>query len=189
MPTSNVMFKKETADYISNKFKKRDIIILDVGPGVGAYSDLLRFVYPNIDCCEIYEPYIDRHNLRFKYKNVFISDICDLEFDYYDLIIMGDVLEHIEYNKATDLICRMFNKCEELIVCVPYNLPAGSYGGNDYEAHLQDDLNEKTMKERYPMLKMILSQPVYGHGMHNCGVFVKNNDVIIPDNIDILSKD
>lgn len=173
MPTSNPMFKTQTAEYISKKFKNKDIKILDVGPGVGSYSDLLKFQYPNIDCCEIYEPYVNQYNLKSKYETVYVANICDFEFDYYDLIIMGDVLEHIEYDKAITLINKIYNKCEELIVCVPYNLPAGQYGGNVHEAHLQDDLNEDTMAERYPMLSMLLSQPVYGHGMHNCGVFIK----------------
>lgn len=178
MPTSNAMFKPETKEYILNKFKDRDISILDVGPGVGAYSDLLRSTYPNMDACEIYEPYVAKYGLKAKYNTVYVSNICDFEFDHYDLIIMGDILEHIEYDKALELVTKLYSKCEELIICVPYNLPAGPWGGNSHEAHIQDDLNPDTMKSRYVMLKEILSQPVYD-GRHNCGVYVKNENFIV----------
>lgn len=171
MPTSNVMFKSETIDYIKNKFKDKSISILDVGAGIGTYSDLLKDEYDNMDCCEIYEPYIDKYQLRNKYNNVYVKNIIDFEFEYYDLIIMGDILEHIDKDTAILLLNEIVNKCEELIVCVPYQLPAGPYEGNNHEAHLQDDLNPTIMDERYPMLKGLFVK-FDGVG-HQCGVYCK----------------
>ena len=59
MPVSTSFFKTETLDYIVKNFKT-DIKILDVGPGVGTYSNLLKPLgYTNLDCVEVFSKYID----------------------------------------------------------------------------------------------------------------------------------
>jgi SAM-dependent methyltransferase len=171
MPTSNIMFKTEIKEHVLKSFGDRDIDILDVGAGVGQYSKLLREFYPKMDTIEIFEPYIERYKLKELYRNVFIGDILDFEFDFYNLIIMGDVLEHLEYKDGYNLIEKIYDKCDEMIICVPYNLPAGEYAGNIHETHLQPDLNKDNMLIRYPMLKEVFTQ--VGDKVHNCGVYMK----------------
>jgi hypothetical protein len=149
MPRSTGYFKKETKNYILQKYNK-DCKILDVGPGVGTYSDLLRHEgFHNIDCVEVFEPYVNDYKLRDKYRNVFIGDITeiDINFEEYDLIIFGDVIEHIDLHKASSLLNRISRP--NAIVAVPFNSEQGEHFGNTYEIHLQDDLTFENFFSRF----------------------------------------
>jgi len=158
MPSSETLLKKEIIEYIKINFPDKNTTILDVGPGIGTYYNLLSNFYKNIDCCEIWQPYIKKYNLKEKYRKVFCLDICLFEFEWYDVIILGDVLEHISSSNAINLINKIYPKCKDIIVSVPFNMPQGIYDGNIYEIHLQSDLNKNIMSERYPMLKLQLIQ-------------------------------
>lgn len=72
--------------------------ILDIGPGAGIYADLARKVNPafRIDAIEIYEPYVHRFGLKRKYDSILVEDAVGVELDDYDLIILGDVFEHVD---------------------------------------------------------------------------------------------
>jgi len=121
--------------------------ILDVGAGWGKY----KFLLPEykMDACEIWQPYVDQENLKEVYREVFVSDIYDLEFNWYDIIIMGDVLEHIEEERAINLIDALRIKCNELIVVVPYQYPQGEVDHNKYEIHHQDKLTDEMVRKLY----------------------------------------
>jgi len=130
----------QTLDYIIQNFDK-NIKILDVGAGIGTYFDLLSpHGYVNIDCVEIYEPYIRNFDLENKYQNVFLGDVCELNINFsdYDLIIIGDVLEHIDVLSARNLLNKITNSF--VIVAVPFESEQGEHFGNVYETHLQPDL-------------------------------------------------
>lgn len=129
-----------------------DATILDVGAGWGKFATLLNGY--TVDANEIWPNYYDV--LRRSHRNVFIGDICDFEFEYYDVIILGDILEHIEIERATKLITNLYSKCKQIYICVPYEYPQGEHEGNPYEEHLQDDLTPAIMRERYPKLKPLL---------------------------------
>jgi len=112
MPRSTGYFKNETIDYIVKKYNKNSKI-LDVGAGVGTYSDLLRpkgFI--NIDCVEAFEQYVIDYKLNEKYNNVYICDVTkiNINFDDYDLIIFGDVLEHIDVESAKNLLNKLLHQ-------------------------------------------------------------------------------
>ena len=103
MPYSFTYFKEEVKEWFIQNVptSKR---ILDVGPGLGTYSNLLRSLGYRMDAVEIYEPYIDKYELRDKYDNVFVGSIVTFDINDYDFIILGDVLEHIPANYAKELI-------------------------------------------------------------------------------------
>jgi hypothetical protein len=150
MPTSTRYFKNETKEFILENFPK-NIKILDIGAGVGTYSDILKPLgYEDLDCVEIFQEYITKYGLDKKYKKVYNQNICDLEIDFseYDLIILGDVLEHIELTKAIDLVKKI--SVTKFIICVPFESPQGEVYNNQYEIHLQEDLNFFNFFERYP---------------------------------------
>jgi hypothetical protein len=140
MPYSTGYFKTETKDYILENYPK-DIRILDVGAGCGTYSDLLKPLgYINMDCVEVFPDYITQFNLNQKYTNVFIGDITKLNLDFndYDLIIFGDVLEHINLSDSKSLLKKIGNK--DILIGVPFESPQGEHYGNIYETHLQPEL-------------------------------------------------
>jgi len=159
MPGSLRRMKPEIIHHIKNTLVDFNSSILDCGPGKGTYSDLLsennKRIYENMDCCEIHEPYIKRFNLEKKYKNVYISDICDFGFAWYDMIIMGDVLEHIDINRSKKMIEYIYNKCEHLIIVIPFLFKQDACHGNPYEEHLQPDLTHDIFMKRYPGFKQL----------------------------------
>ena len=53
--------------------------------------------------------------------------------------------------------------CDEMIVAVPYELEQGIEEDNIYEIHKQPDLTPKIMEERYPMLKLLYKNDIYGY--------------------------
>jgi len=162
MPYSYPEYKNE----VKLHFKKcipKNSKILDVGPGAGTYSDLLRELGYKIDCLEIWEPYIHQFSLHQKYDTVILGDIREFDFSGYDYIIMGDVLEHLTLEDATLFLNKVNNLNIKCLVAVPYNYEQGEYEGNVYETHLQPDLTPENVLTRYPSLTLIYGNHFYGY--------------------------
>ena len=165
MPYSFTYFKDEVKEWFIQNVptSKR---ILDVGPGMGTYSDLLRSSGYRIDAVEIFEPYVDKYGLREKYDNVYVGSIITFDIKDYDFIILGDVLEHIPTNYAKELINDIVNSGKECLVAIPYEMEQGEHEGNIHETHYQPDLTVDVMKERYPSLICIYNNEYYGYYIH-----------------------
>jgi hypothetical protein len=162
MPFSTLYFKQQTKDYINNTFDK-SVKILDIGAGSGTYYDLLHPEgYNNIDCVEAFEDYIVNYDLKQKYKNIFVGDVTklDIDFNEYDLVILGDVLEHIALEDAKILLSKM-TQCS-VIVGVPFNSPQGIHFDNTFEIHLQEDLTFINFFERFKGYKPFCLRFDYG---------------------------
>lgn len=160
--TSYSIYKQEIKKYIINHFKSTDAV-LDIGAGCGTYSMLLEGYFKNIDAIEAYLPNIKNHNLEKKYNNVYNIDIQHFKFDYYDLIIMGDVLEHLTIKEAQEVLKYILPKCKQIIVAIPYQLKQEEVENNLYEIHKQPDLTRQNMKERYPDLELLYGNQIYGY--------------------------
>ena len=160
MPESYPNFKKEIKEYVINNFPI-DSTILDVGPGIGTYATLLH-EYTNIDCVEIFQPYIDRYNLSKVYRKTYNANIVDFEYEHYDLIIFGDILEHLSVPDAQKVLKYAYSRCNDIIVSVPYRYKQGIHEDNTYEIHLQDDLTPQLMNQRYPELRWLNSDNIIG---------------------------
>lgn len=154
--------KQEVRDYLINKYNK-SASILDIGAGEGTYSILLRDYFINMDAVEIFKPNIRKYKLKWKYRNVYNKDIRGFMYGMYDIIIMGDVLEHLTVKEARKVLEYALSHCKEIIVAVPYELEQDEVDGNIYEKHLQPDLTKKIMNDRYPMLKELISNDIYGY--------------------------
>lgn len=88
--------------------------VLDVGPGWGKAAVLLREylnVKPRrIDAIEVEKSYVDAHGLHVLYDNVYVGDVTrcsDGFFDPYQVVIMGDVIEHLDDEAAFALLRRI----------------------------------------------------------------------------------
>lgn len=160
MPYSTESYKEEVCRHIT-AIVESDAKLLDVGPGVGRYGTELKHLY--VDAVEIYEPYIERFGLRQIYKNIHCNDILSFDWNSYDYIILGDVLEHIELTKAQKLISDITQSSKKCLVAVPYMFEQGEWDGNIYETHLQPDLTPENMLTRYPELKFLIGEPGYGY--------------------------
>jgi hypothetical protein len=167
MPFSTPVFKKETINFLVNNFEPSSTI-LDVGAGCGTYSKLLKDIFPNMDALEIYQPYITDYSLEGMYNNIWNEDILSFDFDFYDIILMGDILEHIDESNGIELIQKIYPKCKELVIAIPFNAPQGEWRGNIYETHLQPNLTHESFMEKYNGFKPLEFRNDYG-------VYIKQN--------------
>ena len=137
--------KPEVVAWIKKNFGI-DSTILDVGAGDGKWRYLLR-KYPNMDAVEAF-----MDNLRWLtgYRKTFYADIRGFQYEHYDLIIFGDVLEHLRVEEAQAVLEYAKPRCRDMVIAVPFLYEQGAIYGNPYEVHIQDDLTPELFEERYP---------------------------------------
>lgn len=119
--------------------------ILDVGCGFGLWGFLCREyldvmetrVQPStwkvrIDGIELFEPYIQTHQ-RALYSNIIIGDIRELApaLDRYELIIAGDVIEHVHKEEGERILEQLYEKATRALIV---NIPLGE-GWDHPECH------------------------------------------------------
>lgn len=162
MATSYKYYKKNVKNYLISKFPET-ATILDVGAGEGTYYNLLHDYFKNMNAVEIFRPNIQKYELEKKYTTVICSNIHGLPYTYYDIIIFGDIIEHLDIKEAQEVLKYAYARCKEMIVAVPYELEQGICEDNVYEMHKQPDLTDELMKKRYPMLKLLYKNNKYGY--------------------------
>ena len=136
--------KSEVRTWVRENFPDASTV-LDVGACNGCWRQLLPEY--TMDAVEIFEP---NAVALSGYREVFCKDVADLEYDHYDLIIFGDVIEHMEVEKAKRVLDYAMTRCRDMIVAVPFGLEQGAIYGNPWEVHIQADLTESLFNERYP---------------------------------------
>jgi cyclopropane fatty-acyl-phospholipid synthase-like methyltransferase len=157
MSDSVAQGKEQTKKWIvQNNIKT----ILDIGTGRGNYSDLLKGVnIEKIDGIEVWEPYIERYNLKNKYNNIFLYDVRQWENFNYDLIIFGDVLEHMTKEESIHVWQKASSMAKHAIISIPIiHFPQGESEGNPYQVHIKDDWSEKEVIETF---SDIISYDIY----------------------------
>ncbi len=165
MPTSYPLYKDSIRNWVLQNIPL-DAKILDVGAGCGTYSDLLRGYGYKMDAIEIWEPYIEKYNLKDKYDKVFNQDVMNMKWyglREYGLCILGDILEHLSLMEGQTLIRCISLHCENFIVAIPYQMEQGEHEGNIHETHLQPDLTIDNVKERYPEMELLYGNNFYGY--------------------------
>ncbi len=118
-------------------------MVLDIGPGHGTYSKLMRKRNQIWHCLEIHEPYVERFRLRRFYDEIFIGDMLSFPiYQTYNVIILGDVLEHVTNDEGVKVLKRLLKHTDLLVVSLPIdketNAPLGDldrYWNNPYELH------------------------------------------------------
>lgn len=138
MPTSNLAHAIPILNLVET-IDPHPETILDVGPGWGKYATLLR-EYLNhpptkIDAVEVHEPYVHDHRLAALYDVVAIGDACDLTpalLATYDLVLMVDVIEHLDKDRALALLDRIPGW---VVICTPVEFFSNGPGLPDSETH------------------------------------------------------
>jgi len=154
-------FKQDIVRHLKNAFPA-GATALDVGPCDGIYSDLM-YDWFQMEAVEVFAPYIWRHRLEGKYDRVYNADIRSFDFGWYDLVIMGDVLEHMTVEEAQRVLEYIRPRCRELMVAVPYLYAQPPVNGNDFEEHKQPELTHELFMERYPGFKRVFGNDQYGY--------------------------
>ena len=154
--------KPEVADFLTQRLAP-DAKIFDVGAGSGTYRNLLGTRHYEWSAIEIWEPAVEY--LQTIYDHVYTGDIRTFVYPgTYDLIIFGDILEHLSVKDAQDVLATARAHSKSILVAVPYNYQQGPKYGNEAERHLQPDLTEAIFNERYPGFEPVYIIPnTYGY--------------------------
>ena len=145
--------KEFVTGWVHGRFA-RGSTCLDVGACDGTWYNRLGD-YLVMDAVEIFAPNISAHMLDKKYRNVWNTDVADLEYEWYDLIMFGDVIEHMSVEQAQKVIEYAKPRCRDMIIAVPFLYRQGPMYGNQWEAHLQEDLTPELFDRRYPGFEVI----------------------------------
>jgi hypothetical protein len=149
MPTSDA----EGKDWSLERFKRHlPDTVTDVGPGEGTYAKLFRPVHEGVwwTAVEIHRPYVKKFRLnstktRRMYDEIHVEDVRESEAHLFhrDLVILGDIAEHLPREDAVALLHRIVEGPEDapgahhILVSVPIvESVQGEVDGNPHEAHL-----------------------------------------------------
>ena len=128
----------ENKEAIGAIFANHDIQeVLDVGAGEGYYGKLINN-RARVTAVEIWKPTVRHLESLQQYANVIEADIRNFNYDQsYDLIIFGDVLEHLHLDEAIKVWQEAIDNADIVIVSIPNgSYPQGAIHGNEAEAHL-----------------------------------------------------
>ena len=129
--------------------------VLDVGPGAGAYGRLVRQVLTVdvLDAVEAWEPYVERFGLLDIYDSVTVEDVRKVTKFDYDLVIFGDVLEHMSREDAFAVYSLAREQAKAVLVSMPIiHYPQGESEGNPFEVHVVDHWEHDDILAAFPGL-------------------------------------
>lgn len=126
--------------------------ILDVGCGKGNLPKRYRKSGQTWTGIEIFKPYIKEYKLHQRYEQVRCEDarVADFGTDTFDLVFLGDVLEHMTYEEAQDVLRRALIAAPVAIVSIPVGYyPQGTVNGNMHERHITNYWDAKKVREKF----------------------------------------
>ncbi|MEO9151896.1 MAG: class I SAM-dependent methyltransferase [Lapillicoccus sp.] len=118
------------------------VSVLDIGPGVGTYAKLLRGPeVSRIIGVEIWEPYVRTYRLHDHYDDLVVGDARVVDLPESDVVILGDVAEHMSESEALALWARAAAAARRAVyLSIPIvHYPQGSIEDNPHEHHVVDD--------------------------------------------------
>ena len=148
--------KREVCAWIRERFPKTSTV-LDVGACDGVWRRLLP-EYTEMDAVEVFKPYADALG---GYRRVINEDIRGLCYEPYDLIIFGDVIEHMSAEDALNVLESAKPRCRDMVVAVPFLYEQGIVDDNPFQAHVQDDLTHELFMQRFPGFEALWKSDVY----------------------------
>jgi 2-polyprenyl-3-methyl-5-hydroxy-6-metoxy-1,4-benzoquinol methylase len=146
--------------------------ILDVGIGCGTYgllfreySDIMWERYKKedweviIDGVEIWDDYLTPAHEHW-YNRIYIGDVRNIELEDYDLIYMGDIIEHFTKEDGLQLLDNIKKHAKHIIVTTPawFGNPEHDPLGNPNEHHLS-----LWTLEDFPDWEVLLKEPIVVH--------------------------
>ncbi|MFD6094731.1 class I SAM-dependent methyltransferase [Nocardiopsis flavescens] len=147
MPTSDPELKQWAVRHYQ---RLRPAVTVDIGTGEGTYARLMRPHHHGTWVgVEAWAPYVGEFGLRDLYDRVVIADVRHLDLHTVhhgpDLVIAGDVLEHMAADEARVVIAKLKAWADHLLVSIPIvHYPQGPYQGNWFDAH-QDHWSHQGM--------------------------------------------
>lgn len=149
MPLSSSQGKPWTRDRIDALAAEfGPLVVLDIGPGVGTYAKLLAGQsVSRLIGVEIFEPYVTTYRLHDYYDQIIVGDAREVDLPACDVVILGDVAEHMTEDAALDLWARAATAARHAVyLSIPIvHYPQGEIEGNEHEHHVVDDWNHDTV--------------------------------------------
>lgn len=130
--------------------------IMDVGPGEGFYAKTCRSPLHNQHWVgvEVWAPYIRKYALPALYDRMIVSDIRYLDWSAVaplDLVICGDMLEHMTRAEAVKVVDRALATARVVLISMPVeHFPQGELEDNPFEVHVEEDWSDADAKAAFP---------------------------------------
>jgi hypothetical protein len=153
MPMSSAEGKDWTRDRIHALAADGPVTVLDIGPGVGTYAKLLAGPQvARLTGVEIFEPYVHTYRLREYYDEIIIGDARIVDLPEADVVILGDVAEHMSAEDALALWERAGQAARRAVyLSIPIvHYPQGEIEGNPHEHHVVEDWEHDSVLEAFP---------------------------------------
>jgi hypothetical protein len=127
--------------------------VLDVGAGLGFYSQFRR-PGQHWTAVDIWGPFAQAYELDKKYDRVIIGDMRFMDWRHFvplDLVICGDVLEHMTKDDAIGLLQLALSNTRVVLVSIPIELShQGAALGNPFEKHVKPDWSHEECVASFP---------------------------------------
>lgn len=127
--------------------------VLDCGAGAGTYLDLIKanLGYQTIVVgVEAWYPYIIKYDLEDRYDILYPIDIRDMASFQYDLVILGDILEHMPEADAVLLWNRISEEAKYALISIPIiHYEQGAINDNPYEVHVEEDWTTEKVLQKF----------------------------------------
>ena len=139
MPVSHWLPDKTTKKLLESIKVER---FLDIGAGAGKYGKMLQDYHPNAEkiAVEIDSSYIEKYSLASIYDKVLnisaIKLIDEALDETYDLVVIGDCIEHMRKSEGVDLLNFLIYRCKYILIHYPDRYVQGSVDGHIHEAHI-----------------------------------------------------
>lgn len=140
MPYSSFIFDNAIAEIIKLIGPK---VFLDLGAGAGKYGAMVKEIDPSIEtiAVEIEKDYLEKFKLRSIYNQTWNIPVTDLVRSKYfdsrfDIIMFGDILEHLKKSEGVDLLNFLIYRCRWIIVEFPHRYLQNAVDGYTSEAHI-----------------------------------------------------
>jgi len=156
MPTSHSQGKDIALSWYREIAPETETVT-DVGAGSGTYARLMRTdlkveQFRSWAAIEAWEPYVEQFRLFDLYEEVIRADVRKLKPAMLkaDLVIFGDVLEHMTRAEAQALLTKAQSVAANIIVSIPVlHLDQEAVNGNPFERHVDhwgyEDMREQLM--------------------------------------------
>lgn len=172
MPYSSESGKAYIRNIISRVKHDR---MLDIGCGSGTYAKM--FPEASWVGVEAWEPYINEFGLNNFYEQIILADARGLRLatlGRFDVVVLGDVLEHMEKIDAQRLLENVKCIADTIIVSIPIGYyPQDDYNGNPHERHITDNWTDSDFRQTF-------GEPTVGYIEKEIGVYCWSNQKVRP---------
>jgi S-adenosylmethionine:diacylglycerol 3-amino-3-carboxypropyl transferase len=139
--------------WLIEELQKLDLTsMLDVGPGAGTYGHMFFAHFPlsTRTAVEVWKTYIYNYDLFNVYQTIHLSDVRRHNDFNYDIVIFGDILEHMTKEDALKVWDKVSKQAKYAVISIPIvHYPQDAYEGNPYEIHVKDDWTHEEVLDTF----------------------------------------